>query len=84
MQTTQKWQIQEAKSKFSQVIDSAISQGAQYVTRRGHKVAVILSVEDYESMKNANNNLLDTLLNAPKGEALIIDRPDEIIRDIEL
>ncbi len=29
------WQLQEAKNKFSEVIDKAIKDGPQVVTRRG-------------------------------------------------
>ena len=36
------WQLQEAKSKFSEVIDRALSHGVQIVTRRGKKTAVVL------------------------------------------
>lgn len=70
----QTWQIQEAKSHFSAVIDSAMTQGAQLVTRRGQNVAVILSIKDYEQMSGKKNSLMSLLMNAPKGEALEIDR----------
>lgn len=80
----QTWQIQEAKSHFSEVVDLAITQGAQLVTRRGNEVAVILSVKDYEQISGKKSNLLDTLINAPKGEALNIERSNEFIRDIAL
>ncbi len=80
----QTWQIQEAKSHFSEVVDLAITQGAQLVTRRGNEVAVILSVKDYEQISGKKSNLLDTLLNAPKGEDLNIARSNESIRDIVL
>lgn len=80
----QTWQIQEAKSHFSEVVDLAITQGAQMVTRRGNEVAVILSVKDYEQISGKKSNLLDTLLNAPKSEDLNIARSSESIRDLVL
>ncbi|NCN68108.1 MAG: type II toxin-antitoxin system Phd/YefM family antitoxin [Piscirickettsiaceae bacterium CG_4_9_14_3_um_filter_43_564] len=80
----QTWQIQQAKSHFSEVIDLAITQGAQRVTRRGNEVAVILSLKDYEQINGKNNSLLDTLLNAPKGEDLDIARSRESIRELAL
>ncbi len=78
------WQIQEAKSHFSEVIDQTMTQGAQLITRRGKEVAVILSLKDYEQMQSKSNNLMATLLNAPKGDALEINRSDEPIRDLAL
>jgi prevent-host-death family protein len=80
----QTWQIQEAKSHFSAVVDCAISQGAQLVTRRGNNVAVIMSVKDYEQLSGEKGNLMDVLMNAPKGETLSIERSNEVIRDILL
>jgi prevent-host-death family protein len=80
----QTWQIQEAKSHFSEVVDLAITQGAQRVTRRGKEVAVILSLKDYERISGKKNNLLNMLLNAPKGEALNLERSAEPVRELVL
>ena len=33
------WQIQEAKNKFSEMLDAALEQGPQIITRRGEKTA---------------------------------------------
>lgn len=79
----QSWQIQEAKSHFSAVVDLAITQGVQLVTRRGNTVAVIMSVKDYEQMSGKKSNLMAVLMNASKGEALIIERSDDPVRDID-
>ena len=80
----QTWQIQKAKSHFSEVIDQAMTEGAQLVTRRGNEVAVILSVKEYEQITSKSNNLIATLLNAPKGAELEIVRSDEPIRELTL
>ncbi|MGB6300929.1 MAG: type II toxin-antitoxin system Phd/YefM family antitoxin [Rivularia sp. (in: cyanobacteria)] len=44
------WQIQEAKNKFSEVVDKAIDEGAQVITRRGIEVAIVLSYTEYHQM----------------------------------
>lgn len=80
----QTWPIQEAKSHFSAVIDCALTQGAQLVTRRGNEIAVIMSVKDYEHLRGKNNQLIDLLINAPKGDALEIERSNATIRDMVL
>ncbi|MFT6590435.1 MAG: prevent-host-death family protein, partial [Rhodoferax sp.] len=41
------WQLQEAKSRFSEVVDLSLSEGPQMVTRRGQDAVVILSASDY-------------------------------------
>lgn len=44
------WQLQEAKAKFSQVLDQCLQNGPQPVSRYGARVAYIISAADYELM----------------------------------
>jgi prevent-host-death family protein len=77
------WQLQEAKSRFSEVVELTLKEGPQMVTRRGQDAVVILSAQDYRRM-SATPSLLKSLLNAPRGEALDIERPPEPIRSLAL
>jgi len=45
--------IYDAKT-VSEVVDCAITQGAQIVTRRGKKVVVIMSFEEYDHLQRQN------------------------------
>jgi antitoxin Phd len=78
------WQLQEAKSRFSEVVDLTLTEGPQLVTRRGSDAVVILAAEDYRRLVGDAPNLIDHLLNAPRGEALTITRSKEPIRDLDL
>lgn len=72
------WQLQEAKSKFSQLVNQAIDEGPQIVTRHGEKVVVILSISDYEKMVQPPPSLLNLLLNSPLANSgLLIERDKE-------
>ncbi|RRR78125.1 MAG: type II toxin-antitoxin system Phd/YefM family antitoxin [Candidatus Viridilinea halotolerans] len=44
------WQLQEAKNKFSEVVEEALRNGPQVVTRRGIETAIVLSFEDYQKL----------------------------------
>lgn len=44
------WQVQEAKQRFSEVLRAAERGQAQYVTRHGKEVAVVISIEDFDRM----------------------------------
>jgi antitoxin Phd len=44
------WQLQEAKNKLSKVVDDALRDGPQVITRHGAKVAVILSYTEYRKI----------------------------------
>lgn len=51
------WQLQEAKNRFSAVVEAALAGEPQRVTRRGRPAVVVLAVEEYErlcQMEQAN------------------------------
>ena len=78
------WELQEAKSRFSDVVDLTLIEGPQLVTRRGAEAVVVLAAEDYHRLVSDGPNMIDYSLNAPRGEALIITRSKETIRDLDL
>ena len=78
------WQLQEAKSRFSEVVDLALKEGPQLVTRRGEEAVVILAANEYRRLSGQTANLMDCLLNAPRGEPLVLDRSRESVRGLVL
>jgi antitoxin Phd len=46
-----KWQLQDAKSRFSELIDDTLEKGPQVVTRRGVDTAVVVSVDEWKKLK---------------------------------
>jgi prevent-host-death family protein len=53
------WQLQEAKNKFSQVVNEALAEGPQVVTRRGEEVVVVISKEEYGRLKKSQSSLVE-------------------------
>ena len=78
------WQLQEAKSRFSEVVDLSLNEGPQMVTRRCEEAVVILAADEYRRLSGLTPRLMDCLLNAPRGEPLELERSQEAIRDISL
>ncbi len=78
----QAWQLQEAKNKLSRVIDEALTEGPQIITRRGEDVVVVLSVSDYRRLAGGDESLYDFFRNSPlAGIDLKIERDDSPIPD---
>ena len=77
------WQIQEAKAKFSELVQKAIDEGPQTVTRRGKDIVVVLSAEQFDLMKKRQIDLKDLLQSAPWHE-LEIERDKSHPRDVDL
>jgi prevent-host-death family protein len=60
-----KWQLQEAKSRFSELIDDTLEKGPQVVTRRGIDTAVIVSIEQWRKLTDEKRQTWkDVLLGA--------------------
>ena len=58
-----KWQLQEAKSRFSELIDDTVEKGPQVVTRRGIDTAVVVSIEEWRKLNDEKQvNWKDVLL----------------------
>lgn len=52
------WSLGEAKAKFSTIIAKVATEGAQVVTKFGAPAAVVVSPQEYQSLKMAQRNML--------------------------
>jgi antitoxin Phd len=59
------WQLQDAKSKFSEFLNAALKSGPQIVTRRGVEEAVLVSVDEWRRMQQASQSDIKELLLGP-------------------
>lgn len=78
------WQIQEAKTHFSEVIEEANSKGPQIITRHGAERAVILSVTDYRALTAHKPDLREYLLGGPKVDSFEVKRDRDTGRKVWL
>ncbi len=65
----QSWQLQEAKNKLSQVIEEALHQGPQLITRRGAEVAIVLSYAEYQRIAASQEKLSTFFRHSPLAAA---------------
>ena len=66
------WPLQDAKNKFSAMVDAAVAGEPQRVTRRGKPAVVVLAVEEYERLcrleKAKAPTFADLLLAIPQDD----------------
>lgn len=82
----QTWQLQEAKNKFSRVVENAVSSGPQIITKRGVEVAIVISYAEYRKMIASRGRLSEFFRHSPLaglGIDLARDRSDAR-EDVEL
>jgi len=79
------WQLQEAKNRFSEVVNKALEEGPQTVTRHGEEIVVILSKAEYNRLLKSQTSLLDFFRQSPLvGIELDLERDQSLPRDINL
>ena len=76
------WQLQEAKAKFSEVVQKAIDEGPQTVTRHGKEVVVIVSAKEFHGSRKPQVDLKELLASAPL-EGVDLERPEDYGREID-
>ena len=66
------WPLQDAKSKFSALVNAALAGEPQRVTRRGQPSVVVLAAEEYERLcrleKSDAPTLSELLLEIPQDD----------------
>ena len=87
------WPIQDAKNKFSALVNAALAGEPQRVTRRGQPAEIVIAVEEYERLCRAERadapdfiELLLAIPRAPDDDAFELPTrtPDLRLRDIDL
>ncbi len=82
-----RWSLQDAKNKFSAVVDAAVTGEPQTVTKRGVPAVVVVSAERFEEMrrieKQGAKSFVDHLLAMPRG-GRVVPRAKLKLRDVEL
>jgi prevent-host-death family protein len=79
------WKLAEAKAKFSEVFDLALTNGPQTVTRRGKEKVVIISEEELARRTKPAESLYDFFERSPlRGSGIEIERMKGKMRDFEV
>ena len=59
--------VQDAKSKFSELLDTTLAEGPQIVTKRGVETAVLLPIEHWRRLERMTRPDLKALLRSPEA-----------------
>lgn len=90
---TATWQLQDAKNRFSEVVELARTKGRQTITKHGKPVVVMLSVQEFNDMERkkpkatTGESLVRLLRRCPAPEvfdSIARSRPRETARDLDL
>lgn len=77
------WQLQEAKQRFSEVVNRALGEGPQVVTRHGREVVVVLAADEFHRLADDREDFKTFLVSGPDLADLEIERSG-VARRVEL
>ncbi len=83
------WQLQEAKARFSEVVNKALTEGPQRVTRRGESAVVVVSEEEFRNFEvksSKRKSLVELIQECPAPEIFDFieeDRKKDVWRGTE-
>jgi prevent-host-death family protein len=79
------WSVAEAKARLSELLDHAISDGPQVITRRGREIAIVVSAEEWHKKSSRSGSLAEFLAASPlRDSGLEVGRRRVTPRDVTL
>jgi len=80
-----RWQLQEAKNRLSELVRKARDEGPQVITVHGSDAAVIVSAEQYARLSRRKGTLVDFFRKSPLvGEELDLTRSRDRGRRVDI
>jgi len=67
--SSQSWTVVDAKAKFSEMIERAMSEGPQTITRNGRTAAVVVGAEEWQRKTTRVGNLAEFFAGSPLRES---------------
>jgi len=78
------WQLAEAKNRLSEIVEKAIAEGPQYVSKRGREAVVIVAAAEYRKLLGQRMSFREFLCSGPSFEGLDLARDRGPDRDPDL
>jgi prevent-host-death family protein len=78
------WQLAEAKNKFSQIVEMALSEGPQFVSKHGREAVVVVSAADYRRLTGQERSFREYLRAGESFEGVELARDRSAMRDVDL
>ena len=64
---SRKWPVEDSKARFSELLDTALSEWPQIVTKRGTDTAVLVPIEQWQELERMTRLVLKELLLTPEA-----------------
>lgn len=80
----QRWQMQTAKARFSELVKNAAQDGPQDITLHGRSVAVVVSRELFDRLSGNEQSLVDFMRASPLAghDEIDFERSQSLPREV--
>ena len=84
--SSQGWQLEDAKARFSEVVRRARSEGPQRVSVRGRDAVVVIAADEFDRLQQPSADRLPfvAFMETLSGEGLDLTRDADVGRDVSL
>ena len=59
------WPVQDAKARFSELLETSLAEGPQLVTKHGKAAAVLVPIRQWDALQSAGKRALKQVLLDP-------------------
>ena len=74
------WRVQDAKARFSELLETCMAEGPQMVTKRGSEAAVLVPVDEWRRLQSAARPSLKELLLSDTARSESLTPPRRLAR----
>lgn len=78
------WQVQEAKNRFSELIETVLKQGPQVITRHHQEVVVVVPIKQFKKLNKQKKPLSQFFRNSPLVDLNLARSQDKRLREVSL
>ncbi len=78
------WQLAEAKNRFSEIVEKALAEGPQYVTKRGREAVVVIAATEYRKLTGRRVSFQEYLRSGESLDGVELERDTSPVREVEL
>lgn len=83
--TAKSWSLADAKAHLSEIVESALTEGPQLITRRGRKAVVVVAASEWERKSAQKGSLAEFFASSPlRDSGIDLERVQDSPRDLDL
>lgn len=77
------WQVQTAKQRFSELVERAVNEGPQIVTKHGRATVAVVEIGEFRRLSGTSLDFKEFLLSGPDLSILDLERSKDLPREID-